>query len=719
MPRRVAHAVGLRRADGRPRQLRGHRQPDPGRDRGGPRRQAALQRARPRPRPRRGHQEGLQGRRQAGRGHDPHRHPGGVGGRGGGGRARQQRGVGPRGDRRGRGAGRGQDALAAADPARGARRGLRRPGPAAPVRGGPRRGPWPCRAVRPADDGARRGPAPRVGVASGRGDGVRLRDRLRRAGPARPGRSTCPAIAAHLESIGDSVLVAGDEQLVKVHVHNDRPGCRDRLRPRARAPCRGSRSRTSTARRRTSARRRRGPSSARSPAGAAPGRRWRPTASLAPGRGRGRSRRRRAGTTSRPRGSPLGVVAVAPSDGLAAILIDSAAPFREYGAFRIVRGGQGANPSTGELLEAVQATKADELLILPNNPNVVLAARQVAIDDGPRRPRRAHPQLRRGDRGAVRAGSRTLDAAANAAAMTDAGTGLQTMQVTEAVRDATVSGHKVRKGQTIVLDPDDGLLAVDDDPHRAVLAAFGRLEPGLLAGHGLLRRGRDARRRRGALATHHGGRARPRGRGGRARRAAALPVPDLRRVSERRRTGPARGSRSLRPAGRRRRPRIPIATPRVAGGPVRASRAWPRCAAQRAAHGRGHGRRSPVPPAPPLRRPARAPAPGRPARSRRRHRGLGAGDGARHRGPADVAATGPGHDRAPRGRDRDRAGDLVRPAVHREARSGPGDEILVSGRIKHRTGRRGLRGPGLPARGCVEPAPRRADRARSTGSRAA
>ena len=52
------------------------------------------------------------------------------------------------------------------------------------------------------------------------------------------------------------------------------------------------------------------------------------------------------------------------------------------------------------------------------------------------------------------------------------------MQVTEAVRDATVTGRKVKKGQTIVLDPDDGLLAVDKDPHKAVLAALGKLEPG-------------------------------------------------------------------------------------------------------------------------------------------------------------------------------------------------------------------------------------------------
>ena len=51
---------------------------------------------------------------------------------------------------------------------------------------------------------------------------------------------------------------------------------------------------------------------------------------------------------------------------------------------------------------------------------------------------------------------------------------IQTLQVTDAVRDATVGGRKVRKGQTIVLDPDDGLLAADDDPHKAVLAALAR-----------------------------------------------------------------------------------------------------------------------------------------------------------------------------------------------------------------------------------------------------
>ena len=196
---------------------------------------------------------------------------------------------------------------------------------------------------------------------------------------------------------------------------------------------------------------------------------------------------------------PLGVVVVAPSDGLAAVLTDTAAPFREYGAFRVVQGGQSANPSTGELLEAVEATDADELLILSNNPNVVLAARQVASMT--KRTIRVVPTRNCAEGvAALFELDPTQGAEANAATMTEAGRAIQTMQVTEAIRDATVSGRKVKKGQTIVLDPDDGLLAVDNDPQKAVLAGLGASRPGLRAAHDLLRRDGDARRGRDARA---------------------------------------------------------------------------------------------------------------------------------------------------------------------------------------------------------------------------
>ena len=74
---------------------------------------------------------------------------------------------------------------------------------------------------------------------------------------------------------------------------------------------------------------------------------------------------------SRVGSPPLAVVAVAAGEGLAAI-------FRDFGVQKVVYGGQSANPSTGELLEAVKGVDAREIVLLPNNPNVVLAARQVA-----------------------------------------------------------------------------------------------------------------------------------------------------------------------------------------------------------------------------------------------------------------------------------------------------------------------------------------------------
>jgi len=131
--------------------------------------------------------------------------------------------------------------------------------------------------------------------------------------------------------------------------------------------------------------------------------------------------------------------------------------------------------TTGELLDAVAAISADELLILPNNPNVVLAARQVAsMTERP-----VHVVPTRNCAEGVAALLRmdpARSAEENAEAMTAAARAILSLQVTEAVRDATVSGKRVKKGQTMVLDPDDGLLALDSDAHRAVIAAFGRLK---------------------------------------------------------------------------------------------------------------------------------------------------------------------------------------------------------------------------------------------------
>jgi dihydroxyacetone kinase-like predicted kinase len=63
--------------------------------------------------------------------------------------------------------------------------------------------------------------------------------------------------------------------------------------------------------------------------------------------------------------------------------------------------------------------------------------------------------------------------------MTRRGRGLHTLAVTEAVRDATLGRRKVKRGQTIVLDPDDGLVAAHRDRDKAVLSAMATLPPGV------------------------------------------------------------------------------------------------------------------------------------------------------------------------------------------------------------------------------------------------
>ncbi len=167
---------------------------------------------------------------------------------------------------------------------------------------------------------------------------------------------------------------------------------------------------------------------------------------------------------------PLAVVAVISGEGLARI-------FESFGVAAVVRGGQSNNPSTGELLDAVEKIAADEILLLPNNPNVVLAARQ-ASEMTSRRVRVVPTRNAAEGYAALLAMDPARDATANAEVMTLAGRAVQTLQVTEAVRDATVGGHKVKKGQTIVLDPDDGLLAVGTDRMKAILTALEALDPG-------------------------------------------------------------------------------------------------------------------------------------------------------------------------------------------------------------------------------------------------
>jgi DAK2 domain fusion protein YloV len=290
------------------------------------------------------------------------------------------------------------------------------------------------------------------------------------------------AIRDHLETIGESVLVAGDSRALKVHVHNERPDlvvgyglsqgalsrisienldnqARDVRETKAAAFTGGDLTDGTAGSAGHAARSFVGAPSSRTNGGAT-------TAGSTAGAVAGE----RAAATTAVATPALGVIAVAAGDGLAAI-------FRDFGVAAVVRGGQSANPSTGELLEAILAVDANQVIVLPNNPNVVLAARQVVgMAD---RPVVVVPTRNAAEGfAALLSLDPSLDASANAGPMTEAARSIQTLVVTEAVRDATIGGRKVKRGQTIVLDPDDGLIAAGNDRDTAVLAAIAALAPG-------------------------------------------------------------------------------------------------------------------------------------------------------------------------------------------------------------------------------------------------
>ncbi len=278
------------------------------------------------------------------------------------------------------------------------------------------------------------------------------------------------AIRDHLETIGESVLVAGDGRALKVHVHNERPdqviGYGLRLGSLSRISVENLDNQARDVRETRAAAFTGGTGSTNGEADPGDGTTARGAVAVADTRPVPAAMDRSGG----PAAPALGVVAVTAGDGLAAI-------FRDFGVASVVQGGQSANPSTGELLEAVRAVAAREVLLLPNNPNVVLAARQVAqMSD---RPVSVVPTRNAAEGfAALLALDPGMDGRSNIGPMTEAARAIQSLVVTEAVRDARIGGRKVKRGQTIALDPDDGLIAVDNDRDKCVLAAMRALTPG-------------------------------------------------------------------------------------------------------------------------------------------------------------------------------------------------------------------------------------------------
>ncbi|HET6495390.1 MAG TPA: DAK2 domain-containing protein, partial [Thermoleophilia bacterium] len=231
------------------------------------------------------------------------------------------------------------------------------------------------------------------------------------------------ALEVHLASMGDSELAVGDPGMVKIHVHTNDPGAALSL-----AIGHGTISEVeiNDMHAQTQAR---------------------------------DDRLRQSGDATR--GSA--VVAVVVGEGNQEL-------FRQLGCQVIVDGGQSMNPSAAQLLAAIEDLGMEEVVVLPNNGNIILAAEQAAGMSS------RHVAV-------VRAGSLPVglaamvafdpeaDAVTNARAMEDAISGIRSAEVTTAARDSEFDGVIVGRGQVIGL-VDGRLVAASDDLDVALSMVF-------------------------------------------------------------------------------------------------------------------------------------------------------------------------------------------------------------------------------------------------------
>ncbi|MBQ1183251.1 MAG: DAK2 domain-containing protein, partial [Clostridia bacterium] len=139
----------------------------------------------------------------------------------------------------------------------------------------------------------------------------------------------------------------------------------------------------------------------------------------------------------------FGFVTVAAGEGLHAL-------FTDLGADMIVSGGQTMNPSTDDILKAIEQTPASTVFVLPNNKNIIMAAEQ-AIPLSSRKvivlPTRTIPQ----GITAMLNFNPDADGDANAIEMQKAYANVQTGQVTFAARDSDYDGKQIKKGELLAL----------------------------------------------------------------------------------------------------------------------------------------------------------------------------------------------------------------------------------------------------------------------------
>lgn len=245
---------------------------------------------------------------------------------------------------------------------------------------------------------------------------------------------------AYLESIGDSIVVVSDDDVVKVHVHTNDPGLAIQ-----KALTYGSLSRMKIDNMREEHQERLIQNAEKV---------------AAEQKAQEAAKEAEADAPDEPR-KPYGFIAVSVGDGLGEI-------FRGIGADYLIEGGQTMNPSTEDMLTAIDKVNADTVYILPNNKNIILAAEQAKylVEDKAIIvvPSKTVPQ---GITALINFVP-DLDPDENLETMTEEMNRVKTGQITYAVRNTMIDDMEIHEGDIMGIG-DDGMLAVGTDLAQTTL----------------------------------------------------------------------------------------------------------------------------------------------------------------------------------------------------------------------------------------------------------
>ena len=226
-------------------------------------------------------------------------------------------------------------------------------------------------------------------------------------------------LRAYLETIGDCVVVVDDEEIIKVHVHTDHPGNAlenaltfgqlvnlkiENMRDQHEKAKHDSKN------------------AKKKPA---------------------KSVDRKETYTPVEPTNPVGFVSVCAGDGLAEL-------FKDLGVDTIVSGGQTMNPSTDDILKAIETTPAETVFVLPNNKNIIMAAEQT-IPISTRKVIVLHTRTIPQGITAMLTFDPDADSNTNAIEMQKAAEKIVTGQITFAARDSDFDGHSIKKGELMAL----------------------------------------------------------------------------------------------------------------------------------------------------------------------------------------------------------------------------------------------------------------------------